>query len=140
MAVWVLCLLFVAIKLQGAELVSTELGCAGCLGCLAHLPKPAPCLLALRGGGLAEEQAQREKRMQETLDRLRGFTTQLEAAANADEDQVLVASCVASRGTEPAVSARPPPLPRPAHSTPRNRRPVPLGCCASCASGVTPWA
>ena len=112
MAVRVLGALLVAINLPGAELVSTELRCVGCPGFPAHLPKPAPRLLALRGGGLAEEQALREKRMQETLDKLRGFTTQLEAAANADEDQVLVASCVTSRGTcsvckAPAPSRRP---------------------------------
>jgi hypothetical protein len=140
MAVWLLSLMLVATNVPGAELVSTELGCAGCPGFPAHPPKPAPRLLALRGGGLVEEQAQREKRMQETLDKLRGFTMQLEAAANADEDQVLFASCLASRVPEPAVSSRPPPLPRPALCTPRNRRPVPLACCASCASGVTPWA
>jgi hypothetical protein len=130
--VWLLAALL-AINLPGAELVSTQPGCAGCPACPSHPPKPAPRLLPLRGGGLAEEQEQREKRMQETLDKLRGFTTQLEAAANADEDQVLVASCVTSRGTEPAVSARPPPFQT-------NRCSVPLACCACCASGVTPWA
>jgi hypothetical protein len=49
-------------------------------------------LQALRGGGLAEEQeqAEREGRVQESLDKLRGFTSQLQGVLDENADEVYI--------------------------------------------------
>ena len=83
-------LALLALLVPGAELVRADSGSTG-YPCPAPRAQPEPRRLVLRGGGLAEGQAERERRLAAALDKLRGITTQLQDAANADEDQVLSA-------------------------------------------------
>ena len=46
--------------------------------------------LGLRGGGLAEEQAARERRMAASLGSLRGIASELEGIAREGDDQVVI--------------------------------------------------
>ena len=114
-------LALLALLVPGAELARADPGSTVC-PCPAPRAQPEPRRLALRGGGLAEEQSERERKLAAALDKLRGITTQLQDAANADEDQVLASPRVALRRPAGAWGLGLPAVQRPARP-PRARRP-----------------